>query len=245
VDAEPPEQGWVLGYRRPLQQLPEDLIPKLVTALLVKDEKDKYLERVLCRCWEFSDEVHVLDDGSTDGSDRLAVDLGCELHRRTDTGMWGNEAPARAELWDIGAQAAGDGWLLICDADMLLHGDPRPFLYTTVHNAWAFVLFDTWGDERYYRKDGFWRGHEFPRPWLFRPSAMGITTPEWPARGIHTGHCPTNAVVRAGVADFQSLYWIHLAYTRKEHRIQKVQKYLGQAHQLSDFEKAHAESVGD
>jgi hypothetical protein len=218
---------------------------RLVTALLVKDEKDKYLERVLRRCLEFSDEVIVLDDGSDDGSDRLAWGLGCSLHTRKETGMWGNEAPARAELWDLGSKAAGDGWLLICDADMLLHGDPRPFLYTTVHNAWAFVLYDLWNDERYYRCDGYWQGHRYPRPWLFRPAYMEIDTPIWPAKGIHTGHCPTNAVVRAGVIDFESLSWQHLAYLNREARLQKRVKYLEQAYQLSEFERLHAESVGD
>ena len=103
----------------------------LVTALLAKNEAGKYLERVLRRCHEFSDEVLVLDDGSTDETVAIARKLGCGVKLRQETGMWGNEAPARAELWDWGAEVAGDGWLLICDADMLLVGDPRPLTLTT------------------------------------------------------------------------------------------------------------------
>jgi hypothetical protein len=211
-------------------------MPKLVTALLVKNEKDKYLERVLRRCQEFSDDVLVLDDGSTDGSDRLAWGLGCQVKTRAETGMWGNEAPARAELWDWAAREAGDGWVLICDADMILHGDPRPLTRSTQVNSWAWVLYDLWNDERYYRCDSFWQGH---------PAYLGYDTPTWPTRGIHTGHCPQNSTLVTGICDPSTVSFLHMAYLRKEHRLLKSERYLEQAHQLSPFELAHARSVGD
>lgn len=218
---------------------------KLVTALLVRNEKDKYLERVLRRCLEFSDEVLVLDDNSTDGSDRLAWSLGCQVKPWTGQTMWGTEAPARAALWDWGAEVAGDGWLLICDADMLLHGDPRPLTLSTQVNAWSFVLYDLWNDERYYRCDGFWAGHRVPRPWLFRPAYLGFDTPEWPKRGIHTGHCPQNSTLVTGICDSDRLFWLHLSFLERDARLKKVEQYLSQAHQLSPWELAHARSVGD
>lgn len=218
---------------------------RLVTALLVKNEKDKYLERVLRRCLEFSDSVLVLDDGSTDGSDRVAWRLGCQVKQRVETGMWGNESPARAELWDWGSREAGDGWLLICDADMLLQGDPRPLTYTSFYNSWAWTLYDVWDSESTYRKDGFWQGHEHPRTWMFRPVHLECETPIWNQRGLHAGHAPLNVKYVTGIADHDTYRWIHLAYLRKEHRLEKHSRYLSQSHQLSSFEKAHAESVAD
>lgn len=218
---------------------------KLVTALLCKNEKDKYLERVLRRCHEFSDEVLLLDDGSTDGSERLAWGLGCGVRKRANAGMWGNESPARAELWDWAAEVAEDGWVLICDCDMLLYGDPRPLCQSDTVNSWAFVLFDVWNDERFYRCDGFWKGHTVPRPWLFRPSRLGYDTPEWNARGIHTGHCPVNSLLHTGVVGPETLAWIHLSYLRPCDRRLKYEAYASQAHQLSPWELAHARSVGD
>src|SRR5207302_1681197 len=81
-------------------------------------------------------------------------------------GSWGNESPARAELWERGAKLAKDGWLLICDADMLLQGDPRPLVASWECNAWAFALVDLWDSERTFRIDGPWAGGPAqPRPW--------------------------------------------------------------------------------
>ena len=219
-------------------------MPRLVTALLVKNEADKYLERVLKRCLEFSD-VLVLDDGSTDDSVAIASRLGCRVRHRTDTGMWGNEAPARAELWDWGAEVAGDGWLLICDADMILHGDPRPLTYSTQCTAWAWVLYDVWDEERLYRCDTFWQGHTVPRTWMFRPSAL-IQPPIWPRKGIHTGHAPQNfPYIVSPLTPESGVYWLHLSFLDRTHRLRKVEQYESQAHQLSTWELAHARSVGD
>jgi glycosyltransferase involved in cell wall biosynthesis len=219
-------------------------MPKLVTALLVKNEADKYLERVLTRCLEFSDEVLVLDDGSTDGSDRLAWRLGCQVRPWTGETMWGTESPARAELWDWAAREAGDGWVLICDADMLLHGDPRPLTFSTQCNSWAWALYDMWAAGRYYRCDGYWVGHLHPRTWMFKPSAL-LDPPIWPSRGIHCGHSPLNFPYSTGILDNREYYWTHLPYSTPESRQAKHRQYMAKAHLLSDFERAHADSIRD
>ena len=219
---------------------------RLVTALLVRNEADKYLDRVLRRCLEFSDEVVVLDDGSTDDSVAIAKQLGCVVRERGETlPMWGDEAPARAELWDLGAKAAGDGWLLICDADMILNGDPRPLTLSTNCTAWAWVLYDVWDEEHLYRCDGYWQGHLHPRPWMYRPSALQ-EPPIWPRKGIHTGHAPLNFPYNVtGVTQEYDVSWSHLSFLRRIDRLKKVSQYESQAHQLNEWELAHARSVGD
>lgn len=217
---------------------------RLVTALLVRNEADRYLRQVLQRCTEFSDEILVLDDGSTDGTVDLAKSLGCIVKQRPKSGAWGNEAPARAELWDRGVKCAKDGWLLICDADQILHGDPRHLTESWECNAWAFVLYDLWNPTQY-RADGHWQAHLHPRPWMVKPSALQPFAPQWNGRGMHVGHLPPNIPLACGIAPSDQYYWLHYAYASPESRKAKLDQYLKVADQLTPQELAHARSIGD
>ena len=217
-----------------------------VTALLVRNEADRYLREVLDWHGQWGPCV-VLDDGSDDGTPDLCRQhpsvLRCET-RPAGVVAWGTESPARAHLWNM-AEEAGD-WVLVADADQLLSEDPRPLCQTRVLNAWSFVLYDLWDEKRgLYREDQFWRGHLFPRPWLFNPHRTPAGwRAQWSGRGIHTGHCPANfpLVTRPAPAEY---YWLHLGYARAEDRLAKLAKYRSVANQMSPSEIAHAESIAD
>lgn len=232
-----------------------------MTAILAKNEADKYLRPVLERCLTFSDTVLLLDDRSTDATPQIATEMGCQVRTRSilKDPAWGKETPARQELWDWAAEVCGPtGWVLICDADMMLHGDPRPYTMSWEVNAWAWPLLDLWDSETTYRVDGPWAlGPRNPRAWMFKPSAaaglqlqfgrpdtMGRQTsytPQWGDRGIHVGHMPGNFPMVGAVA--QDLVWHHYAYLTPAHRQAKYQQYLSVADQLSPAERAHAESI--
>lgn len=220
---------------------------RLVTALLVRNEADKFLSRVLDNALSFSDTVLVLDDRSTDASAKIAKQRGCQVRGRSVLKelAWGHETAARAELWDWAATEARDGWVLVQDADQLLHGDPRPLCETWDANSWAFILYDLW-DETRYRADGFWRGHLTPRVWMACPSRFGPDfRPQWNGRGIHPGHIPPNAPLACLVAPPDEYFWTHLAYSSPEQRKAKWEKYLAVADQLTPAERAHADSILD
>ena len=211
-------------------------------------DESRYLRRVLTRLHEFSDAVLVLDDGSTDDTAQVARDLGCVVETRNSAGAWGTESPARRELWERGATLAGaDGWLLICDADMLLKGDICALTMSWECASWAWPLADVWNDERLARVDGPWGiGAVTPRPWLFRPSAL-TTRAIWNERGVHCGHAPANFGRETGVCGVAppDVYWLHLAYLNPEHRVTKHAQYMAIADQLGPFERAHAASILD
>jgi glycosyltransferase involved in cell wall biosynthesis len=211
--------------------------------MIAKNEAGRWLAQSLGSLLSCCDKVLVLDDQSTDETADMARSLHCDVRVRSGAPMWGQEAPARAELWDWAAKEAGDGWVLIGDADMVLVGDPAPYLYSREVNAWSFILYDQW-NETEYRADGFWRGHEFPRPWLFSPSRVPANwAPVWVRNGLHVGHAPPNYPLVASVAP--TLSWRHLQYSTPESRQQKYAAYASQHDQLTPFEQAHYQSILD
>lgn len=217
----------------------------LISAVLAKDEAARDLERVLTRLLSFSSTVLLLDDRSTDETPKIAKRLGCQVRGRSILAepAWGREAPARAELWSWAAEVAGDGWVLIADADMLLHGDPRDLTKTWELTAWGFILYDAWSETEF-RCDGPWApGPSIARPWMFKPSAC--PNPQWNQRGVHCGHAPANFPLVMGVAPPDEYFFVHRAYMTPERRVAKHSQYLSQAKHLSSGELAHAASIID
>ncbi len=116
-------------------------MPKLVAALLLKDEAglDRFLRPVLAQLETLCDQIVVVDDGSTDDTVELCKGFGADVKVRDPSApkAWGSEAAARAELWEFAVQHCGPkDWLLFCDGDMVLCGDPRPLLASREVVAW-------------------------------------------------------------------------------------------------------------
>ena len=217
----------------------------IVAAILAKNEGDRYLKQVLQSLVPLTDMILVLDDGSTDNTVEVAIEAGAVVKHRATTGMWGNESPARKELWDWGSEVVGDGWLLIADADQELVAPRevwRGLATSWCCHSWAFPLYDCWDSPQQFRIDGHWQGYRHPRPWLFRPSAC--PEPVWNPRGIHTGHAPANFPGPIGIAP-KSIYWKHYGWMDREVRKAKMDRYLSTASLLTTDELAHLHSAGD
>jgi len=225
-------------------------IMRLVTAILAKDEAapDRYLRAVLQNAAQWSATVLVLDDHSTDETVAICREEGAIVVERADlTPAWGHESAARKELWDLAVEAAGliDGWVLFQDCDMLLSADPRPLLATEELNTWCWPLLDLWDSPDRHRTDGYWQASVTPRPWLVKPDRVPKGwVAEWPDRGVHCGHIPKNFPMAAAVAP-PSFRWFHWAYVKREHREAKARQYLSLNGKLTEFERAHAESILD
>lgn len=218
---------------------------KCVAAMLAKDEADRYLTPVIQSLQSLCTDVLVLNDGSTDETVSVAGALGAEVRHRSGERMWGKESLARAELWEWGAEVAGDGWLLIADADQEMKAAPhdwRMMLSSWNVNAWAMPLYDCWDSPAQHRADGYWQGYRQSRAWLFRPSAC--PKPIWPTRGLHCGHAPENFPGPIGLAP-PSVYWKHYGWMRTWDRESKVGRYLSAADQLTEGELAHLHSARD
>lgn len=221
-----------------------DTRPRLITACMAKNEAGKFLRSALAAWSDFSDEVLLLDDGSTDDTLGIAKKAGARWRRRGAAGAWGAEAPARAELWNFACEWADAGdYILITDADQTPARDPRPLL-AAEPDAIAFPLYDLWSPNEY-RCDGFWQGHRTPRVWCVKRSDAPPAGWQFGDRGVHCGHFPlglrTERVVYAPT-DFSLL---HYAYSTPALRAAKYAQYRTVADQLTPFERAHAESILD
>lgn len=220
---------------------------RLVTALLVRNEAgpDRFLRRVLTRCLAFSDTVVLLDDRSTDDTATIAHDMGCVVETRSGDLAWGKEAQARKELWALACRYAigPNDWILVCDADMILRGDPRPLMKTKETNAWSWRLYDLWSQTEY-REDDLWVGHLHPRVWMVAPHRVPTGwTADWTERGVHCGHLPTNYPIILPFVAPDDVYWEHWSYATPQLRAQKYEQYKTTWDLMSPQERRHAESI--
>ena len=219
----------------------------LHVASMIRNEADRFLAPALAAWSSFADDIHILDDSSTDDSVAICKSFGANVtHAEGGELAWGREAPKRARLfelaWDI---ARIDDYILVLDADMVPARSPRP-LTASEADAIFFVLFDLWSlAPLAYREDDWWRGHLHPRLWMVKKTHARATPWEWSARGIHTGHFPLNLTVKSHLFAPRDHALLHYAYATPELREDKYIAYASVATQLSEHELAHARSILD
>lgn len=138
---------------------------KLVAAMNVHNELDRYLEPVIEHLLSYCDEVRVQDDGSTDGSyewlearDRVEV-------QRNDGPAWSeNESDLHQSLfeWTLEAQPTH---ILAIDADEMIPRGAglRAALEGRLERTFMLRMCEIWrrdGDSWLMRIDGGWRPHD-------------------------------------------------------------------------------------
>lgn len=205
----------------------------IVTAILARNEADRYLRRTLENAASLTDHTILLDDGSTDTTADLARELGATVlpnPAAVNGGWWGAaaEAPARSALWHAAVSIAGPtGWVYVADADHELLGitkaDMRTLARSSYVNAWCWPLWDCWDSDEQHRVDGFWQGWRVPRPWMVRALPMPDFEPAWGRQDIHVGHLPANYPLRLGNAPGGIR---HLGWVSATDRTVKARRYL-------------------
>jgi hypothetical protein len=215
-----------LRVKTPILQRKTEKRNHITLAMLMRNEADRYLERVLQHAAQYIDRAVILDDASEDHS--------VEVCRKVLQGIpltlvsnkepsFHNEIILRKQLWEMVVKTEPD-WILVLDADEIFEDRAPAVLRELAQNRevyyYAFRLYDMWA-ENYYREDTYWNAHQWYRPFMVRylPDFRYV----WQETPQHCGRLPKNITELKGQAS--QLRLKHLGWLKPEDRLQKYYRY--------------------
>ncbi|HIE13203.1 MAG TPA: glycosyl transferase [Desulfotomaculum sp.] len=199
---------------------------RITLAMLVRNEADRYLKRVLEQAVQYVNSAVILDDASDDDTALVCRRVLHSIPLTVTTNKepsFGNEIILRKQLWELAVGTDPD-WILILDADEefeeravwrlpALAADQEAEVY-------LFRLYDMWA-EGYYREDTHWRAHHFYRPFMVR-YIPGFDY-QWHETPQHCGRFPKNITELRWVKS--ELRVKHLGWMRPADRLAKYYRY--------------------
>lgn len=201
--------------------------PKLTLSMIMKNEANRYLEKVLEEHRHYIDEAVIIDDGSTDNS----VDLCRKILRgipyqiiQNPVSKFQNEVELRKQQWEETVQTNPE-WILNLDADEMFERKFKEKVQDLICNPdvdlYFFRLYDFW-DDNHYREDKYWQAHSIYRPFLirYRPDFQA----EWNETPLHCGRFPQNITMLSyALGDLRIK---HLGWADPKDRLAKYLRYL-------------------
>jgi glycosyltransferase involved in cell wall biosynthesis len=198
---------------------------RLLATTMVRDEA-RFLPGMLRNVGAQVDGIIALDDGSTDGTDRLLEECPqvLELLRNPPDRPCYDEPGGHRRLVEA-ALRHGAEWIMSVDADERLERDFRSRTERVIRRgrrlglqAFAVRTRDLWDSVGCYRNDGIW-GHKNAHR-LFRALADHQCDP----RALHGAKTPLQAKV-FGTIPLADLYFYHLRMVRREDREARRRRY--------------------
>ncbi|MCM2531964.1 glycosyltransferase family 2 protein [Neobacillus pocheonensis] len=172
---------------------------KLTLSMVVKNEAEHFLEHVLMEHKHYIDEAVIIDDGSTDNSVDICLDIleGVPVHLvKNNTSKFANEIELRKQQWEETIKTNPD-WILNLDADEMFEEKFRTNLRFLInqdkYDVYCFRLYDLW-DMDHYRDDELWCAHKTFRPFLLR--YQKDFPYQWRETAQHCGRFPHNILLK-------------------------------------------------
>jgi glycosyltransferase involved in cell wall biosynthesis len=225
---------------------------KLTSAMIVKNEANRYLERVLKDLDENTDQIIVLDDGSTDETPEICESYGAIVHRNNESKFWKAENELRLQLWREILPQYDHDWILSIDADEMMEKhfwDVKDGLLEIPQvNQWTARIMELWGSEDYFRADGYWNPtHVFTSEgWRLKQETTVLCRwlPSlnymWGAGNLHCGRTPIN---QAGPVMSSNCFLIHYGWADGSKHKEKYQKYMENDPNPNPAMRQHYESI--
>lgn len=200
---------------------------KVTLMMLIRNEADNFLKKILSHATQYIDCAVILDDASEDNTVEICKEVLKDIPHQivsNNTSMFQNEIVLRKQLWEMTINTNPD-WILCLDADEIFE-DRIIYLMNDLINQpsfdyYSFRLYDMW-DETHYREDGYWRAHEFYRIFLtrYQPNFKY----EWLDTPQHCGRFPANIHELKGCFCYTKLK--HYGWSTEALRKRKYDRYM-------------------
>lgn len=140
----------------------------LTVSMIVHNEENRYLEKVLREAKKYADRFVIIDDASTDNTVQLCKDILKDVEHKivvNKTNLFANEYLLRKKQWEE-TIATNPDWILFLDADEIIEDRFRRIKNHLLSNndidLYCFRVFDMW-DENHYREDELWENKTYHR----------------------------------------------------------------------------------
>ena len=198
----------------------------ITVSMIVHNEENRYLERVLNAAKKYADNFVIIDDASTDGTvalcEKILKDKKHKIIKNTNN-LFNEEYKLRTLQWKETIKENPD-WILFLDADEEFEEEFNEKVKYLIENkdidCYCFRLYDMW-DEEHYRFDEFWNPNTY-RPFLMRYQPKYHY--KFRKLNQHCGRMPANVLHLSYV---ESIYRVkHYGWMNPKDRKQKYERYL-------------------
>lgn len=201
---------------------------KLTLSMIVKNEEERYLERVLKEHKKYINSAVIIDDCSNDRTVEIVKDIlgDCNLTLiENKESIFFNEFELRKLQW-LETVKINPEWILSLDADEIFESSFADGVKNLINSnldidGYSFRLYDFWSED-YYREDKYWCAHNLYRLFLVRYQENFNYI--WKETNQHCGRLPQNCYT---LPNALSNYRVkHLGWSREEDRIKKFKRYM-------------------
>jgi glycosyltransferase involved in cell wall biosynthesis len=235
---------WACENGAPLPLIPT---PRLTLSMVVRNESNGYLRRVLESAKAYINDAVIIDDASSDETVQICKEVlrGIPLHLIHNTqSKFANEVELRRQQWEETAKVNPD-WILNLDADEIFEkkfaNEVGNLLRDNEVDVYKFRLYDMW-DEWFYRDDPYWGAHRSYTPFLVRYK-LGVEY-IWKNTPQHCGRFPLT-IFEFPCQKQSDLKLRHYGWATLERRKAKAERYARLDPEAKYGWKAQYESILD
>ena len=200
---------------------------KVVLSMVVKNESKNYLEMVLKDVKEYVDEVLIIDDASEDNTVEICEKVLKDFpHKiiKNEFSLFHTEYKLRMKQWRETLKL-NPGWILFLDADEVFENKMKTSIKYLIENSevdlYCFPWYDMW-DEKHYRSDELWQGHNNYMPVLLRYQPKFKY--KFRKTNQHCGRLPKNVYYLNYVNS--NIRIKHYGWSREADRLRKYDRYM-------------------